>query len=210
MAVIEHGRICYSDKFKICLPLFAAMSLPREIQSRREYQTCSNMSERINYDANYVPMNGKCLHEVATPQQIAQLMIVAENKITLDENDIPQWNIEEKERKYTPASARTKSGGWNQLGLTRYHHLLEREKQERKELNESFKNNPQDRPDYLNYPRLEGKKGRKRKAIQLPDAEDVLVGIEEDDLNLLGEDSSSETESEFKKEEIIATEVAPV
>eukprot|EP00957_Ditylum_brightwellii_P177117 13492492-Ditylum_brightwellii.AAC.1 len=68
------------------------MSTPREIEPRTSYETCNNMSERIDYNKNYMPMNGKCIDRFSMPQQMVQLMLVAENKITCDEDNKPQWN----------------------------------------------------------------------------------------------------------------------
>eukprot|EP00957_Ditylum_brightwellii_P185202 14103727-Ditylum_brightwellii.AAC.1 len=112
------------------------------------------MSERVCCNKNYVPMNRQCIVRFATTQQISQLMLVTENKMTYNKDNKPQWKNDGKDRKFTPALARTKSGGWNQEGLNWYHELLEREKLERKELKEKYKDNPHDWPDYMKFPRL--------------------------------------------------------
>eukprot|EP00957_Ditylum_brightwellii_P199973 15244325-Ditylum_brightwellii.AAC.1 len=111
------------------------MSTPRELESIASYKICKIMSERIDYR--------KSNDRFATPQKMTQLMLVAENKITYDKDNKPQWNNNGKDRKFTPSLAMIKSGGWNQEGLDQYHELLEREKLKRKELKEQYKNNPQ-------------------------------------------------------------------
>eukprot|EP00957_Ditylum_brightwellii_P088170 6715676-Ditylum_brightwellii.AAC.1 len=60
-------------------------------------------------------------------------------------------------------------------GLDWYHEPLEREKLERKELKEKYKDNPQDQPDYLEFPRLQDKvKGPKKcdKTNEINDAQE--------------------------------------
>eukprot|EP00957_Ditylum_brightwellii_P143142 10906359-Ditylum_brightwellii.AAC.1 len=96
-------------------------------------------------------------------QQIAQLMLVAENKITYEKVNKPKCIHDGKDRKFTPLYARSESGKWNQEGLDWYHELLEWEKLERKELKEQYKNNPQDQLDYLDFPTSQKKtKGSKK------------------------------------------------
>eukprot|EP00957_Ditylum_brightwellii_P024540 1852572-Ditylum_brightwellii.AAC.1 len=202
VAVIEHGRVCYDDELKICLPLFAAMPTPREIESRTSYQTCNNMPERIDYNKNYVPMNEQCIDKFATTQQMVQLMLVAENNIAYDKVNKHQWNDDGKDRKLTLALARIKSGEWNQEGLDQYHELLEKRKARKERVERKYKDNPQDWPDYFDFPSLWGKvKGSKKgdKTDEIPDAKEVLVGFIEDDLNPLGEGIESYGEKEEKQ-----------
>eukprot|EP00957_Ditylum_brightwellii_P048012 3645811-Ditylum_brightwellii.AAC.1 len=90
----------------------------------------------------------------------------------------------------------------NQKGLDWHHELLEREKLERKELKEQYKNNPQDQSSHFNFLKLQKKtKGSRKKynTNDIPDAQDVFVGINEDDLNLLGEEIESGGEKEEKQ-----------
>eukprot|EP00957_Ditylum_brightwellii_P135102 10300797-Ditylum_brightwellii.AAC.1 len=67
------------------------------------------MSERIDCNKNYTTMNGKCIDRFATPQQMAQLMLVAENKITGDKDNKPRQNNDDQTSKFTPSSTRIKS-----------------------------------------------------------------------------------------------------
>eukprot|EP00957_Ditylum_brightwellii_P155322 11823854-Ditylum_brightwellii.AAC.1 len=117
-------------------------------------------------------MNGQCIVIFATPQQMTQLMLVAENKINYDKDNKPQWKNDSKGRKFTPVLTMAKSGGWNQEGL-----------------------------DYLEFPRLWDKtKGSKKgdKTNEIPDTQEVLVGHHEDNLDLLCEGIESDGETEEK------------
>ena len=163
MDVINPGRVRYPDQFESCLPLFAAMATPQEISSRKKYKSCSNMSSRVNYNKQYLPLNGKCLDEVMTSSQVAQLLIVAENNITVTEDGRPVWKKEGSARKYTPPQARTNNGGWTQDGLSRYHEFLRREKSDRAKLAVTYRDQKEEHPDYLHYPRRDKQKKQKRK-----------------------------------------------
>ena len=161
----------------------------------------SNMSSRVNYNAQYVPLNGKCLDEVMTPQQIAQLLIVAENNVFVNEKGEFEWKREGSTRKYTPPHARTSCGGWTQEGLDRYHAILERERNERRNFAISFKGQQQDRPDYLSYQKVDKEAGKRKRGdtAEKPNAEDVAVGIDDSELNMLGNDIDSDVENDATK-----------
>ena len=132
-----------------------------------------------------------------TSSQVAQLLIVAENNITVTDDGKPVWKKEGAARKYTPPQARTNSGGWTQDGLDRYHEFLRREKADRAKLSATYKNRKEDRPDYLDYPRKDKQKQRKRKNdVEEPRAEDVAIGIDDSDMMMLGDASGSDGEED--------------
>ena len=89
-----HGRSGYPNQFKVCKPLFAAMSIELEKVSSRRFRTCSNMSSRVRYNDQYPPLNGKVLAEVITPQRVAMLMVIAENNMSINSAGKVEWKKE--------------------------------------------------------------------------------------------------------------------
>ena len=115
------------------------------------------------------------------------MLVVAKNNITTDKRGSREWKRENAARKYTPPQARTTSGGWTQEGLDRYHELLDREQKERTQLAIKFEGRKDKRPDYLFYPRKEeATRKRKKTEVEQPRAEDVAVGIDASEMEMLG------------------------
>ena len=175
-------------------PFFSAMSLPMEKVGSATYKNWSNMSGRVNYNKQYGEINGKCLDLVMTRQRVAMTLLVIDNNLSTDSDGTRTWKDPDRERKYTPAKARTGSGGWSQEGLDKYHALLERETRERREIAQQYKDNTVERPDYFSYPpRPVKKRGEKRKRdVGPPNEEEVFVGVEDTDMNVLGLDETEE------------------
>ena len=194
--VITNGR-SDEDSWMIVKPIFAAMSLPQEKKASMYYKSQSNMSGRVDYNKEYGHLNGKYLGKVMTRQRVAMTLLVVENNLSREKDGTCHWKKKDRERKYTPASARTSSGGWTQAGLDRYHELLQRESKERKELDAKYKDDATARPDYFVYPRKEKVKTstKKSKGVEEPEDADVAVGVDNEDLIML-ESSGEETDTD--------------